>query len=78
MKQSVQNVGGTLLGVVLNNVDIKNDRSYDYYTAYYDYYYSKKSTPGTKKAARPAETSKPGALASAGTNKPGSPNSDEY
>lgn len=78
VKQSVQNVGGTLLGVVLNNVDIKNDRSYDYYTAYYDYYYSKKSTPGSKKATRPAETSKPGALAGAGTTKPGSSNSDQY
>jgi capsular exopolysaccharide synthesis family protein len=42
VKNSVLNVGGTLLGVVLNNVDIKNDKSYDYYTAYYDYYYSKK------------------------------------
>lgn len=38
VKQSVINVGGTILGVVLNNVDLKHDPNYQYYTSYYDYY----------------------------------------
>ncbi len=43
VKQSIQNVGGTVLGVVLNNVDLKHDPNYQYYTSYYHYYYK---TPG--------------------------------
>ena len=38
VKQSVASVGGTVLGVVLNNVDLRHDPSYAYYTSYYDYY----------------------------------------
>ena len=38
VKQAVENVGGTLLGVVLNNVDIRSDNQYQYYTSYYTYY----------------------------------------
>lgn len=38
VKQAVLNVGGNLLGVVLNNVDTKHDETYQYYTSYYDYY----------------------------------------
>lgn len=38
VKQSVNSVGGTILGVVLNNVDLRHDPSYAYYTSYYDYY----------------------------------------
>ncbi len=40
VKQAVVNVGGTVLGVVLNNVDTKHDQGYEYYTSYYKYYYS--------------------------------------
>jgi succinoglycan biosynthesis transport protein ExoP len=40
VKQAVVNVGGTVLGVVLNNVDTKHDQRYEYYTSYYNYYYS--------------------------------------
>ncbi len=40
VKSAVENVGGTLLGVVLNNVDTKHDSGYEYYTSYYKYYYS--------------------------------------
>ena len=32
------NVGGTVLGVVLNNVDLRHDPNYAYYTSYYEYY----------------------------------------
>jgi capsular exopolysaccharide synthesis family protein len=38
VKNAVENVGGTLLGVVLNNVDIRSDNQYQYYTSYYTYY----------------------------------------
>ncbi len=50
VKQAVINVGGTVLGVVLNNVDLRHDPSYAYYTSYYEYY-----TPGRGKASAPAE-----------------------
>ncbi|MBE2204704.1 MAG: polysaccharide biosynthesis tyrosine autokinase [Chthoniobacterales bacterium] len=39
VKQAVGNVGGTILGVVLNNVDIRHDQHYEYYTSYYNYYH---------------------------------------
>ncbi len=38
VKQCVENVGGNLLGVVLNNVDVRSDSQYQYYTSYYTYY----------------------------------------
>jgi hypothetical protein len=38
VKQAIDNVGGTTLGAVLNNVDIRHDQSYEYYTSYYKYY----------------------------------------
>ena len=38
VKQAVENVGGNVLGVVLNNVDVRTDSSYQYYTSYYTYY----------------------------------------
>jgi len=38
VKQAVTNVGGNLLGVVLNKVDTKHDSGYGYYSNYYDYY----------------------------------------
>jgi len=38
VKQAVQNVGGQILGVVLNNVDVRHDQYYEYYTNYYHYY----------------------------------------
>jgi len=38
VKQSVENAGGHILGVVLNNVDVRHDQYYEYYTNYYHYY----------------------------------------
>ena len=46
VKQAVISVGGNLLGVVLNNVDTKQDSSYQYYTSYYDYYTPQKEEKG--------------------------------
>lgn len=40
VKQAVVNVGGNILGVVLNNVDVRHDQYYEYYTNYYNYYYT--------------------------------------
>jgi len=38
VKQAVENIGGRVLGVVLNNVDVRSDSQYQYYTSYYTYY----------------------------------------
>lgn len=38
VKQAVENVGGQVIGVVLNNVDVRSDGQYQYYTSYYTYY----------------------------------------
>jgi len=41
-KQMVEKVGGNLVGIVLNNINMSQDESYYYYSGYYhDYYYSK-------------------------------------
>lgn len=39
-KSIVENVGGRLMGLVMNNVDISADTQYQYYTTYYSYYSS--------------------------------------
>lgn len=57
VKQSVVNVGGTILGVVLNNVDLKHDPNYQYYTSYYDYYAPRRDhepAPDRRAGATPA------------------------
>ena len=41
-KQMVEKVGGNLLGVVLNNINISQDSYYYYYSGYYYDYYSKR------------------------------------
>ncbi|MEO1857159.1 MAG: polysaccharide biosynthesis tyrosine autokinase [Rubritalea sp.] len=38
VRQAVENVGGRVLGVALNNVDLRSDSQYQYYTSYYTYY----------------------------------------
>jgi len=48
VKQAILGVGGTVLGVVLNNVDLKHDQNYYYYTNYYGYY----QPQGTKETHR--------------------------
>ena len=56
VKQAIENVGGNLLGVVLNNVDVRSDSQYQYYTSYYTYYsptnteQKSKSRPSSKSA----------------------------
>jgi len=41
-KQMVEKIGGNLLGVVLNNINISQDSYYYYYSGYYYDYYSKR------------------------------------
>ncbi len=48
VKQAVLSAGGTVLGVVLNNVDLRHDQNYYYYTSYYGYY----QQPREKQIAR--------------------------
>jgi len=42
-KQLIEKVGGNLIGIVLNNINMSQDESYYYYSGYYHgyYYYSK-------------------------------------
>lgn len=56
-KQMVEKVGGNLLGVVLNNINISQDSYYYYYSGYYYDYYSKtedSKKPKRKSAANPS------------------------
>jgi len=64
-KQMIEKVGGNLLGIVLNNINMSQDESYYYYSGYYhDYYYSKseESEPietGAAPAAPAGDRAKP-------------------
>jgi len=40
-KQLIEKVGGNLVGIVLNNINMSQDESYYYYSGYYHEYYSK-------------------------------------
>jgi capsular exopolysaccharide synthesis family protein len=54
-KQLIEKVGGNLIGIVLNNINMSQDESYYYYSGYYHDYYSKNddATPTTN--GTPAE-----------------------
>jgi Mrp family chromosome partitioning ATPase len=70
-KQMVEKVGGHLLGVVLNNINISQDSYYYYYSGYYYDYYSKSedSKPdGERKLSKKKRSdSKPAEIAAAGS-----------
>ncbi len=51
VKQAVIQSGGTLIGVVLNNVDSKHDDGYTYYNSYNDYYAPRKKESGGRETA---------------------------
>ena len=55
VKQAVENVGGNLLGVVLNNVDVRSDSQYQYYTSYYTYYAPTQASARSEALGREAE-----------------------
>lgn len=66
VKQAVLSAGGHLLGVVLNNVDLKHDQNYYYYTSYYGYY------------QQPRELSRPSSRKPAATVASNGADSEEY
>ena len=37
----IEKVGGNLVGIVLNNINMSQDESYYYYSGYYHDYYSR-------------------------------------
>jgi capsular exopolysaccharide synthesis family protein len=58
-KQLIEKVGGNLVGIVLNNINMSQDESYYYYSGYYhDYYYrsttseESDSAPGSPSASK--------------------------
>jgi polysaccharide biosynthesis transport protein len=55
-KQMIEKVGGNLVGIVLNNINMSQDESYYYYSGYYhDYYYTKSEDAEEKPAAKAAD-----------------------
>jgi len=56
VKQAVENVGGNVIGVVLNNVDVRSDSQYQYYTSYYTYYAPAEAQAGPAPAASPGKS----------------------
>lgn len=65
VKQAVENVGGHVIGVVLNNVDVRSDSQYQYYTSYYTYYAPAEAQVGppmaSASAPQPKQPSTPAA-----------------
>ena len=75
VKQAVQHAGGTLIGVVLNNVDTKHDEGYNYYNTYNDYYNPRRKEAGQREAATAGAT---GAAGAATPARPRSTDREEY
>lgn len=59
VKHAVENVGGNVIGVVLNNVDVRSDSQYQYYTSYYTYYAPAESQIGPPVGNTSSTPSKP-------------------
>ena len=55
-KQLIEKVGGNLVGIVLNNINMSQDESYYYYSGYYHDYYSRNEDETMEKpeTGRPA------------------------
>ncbi len=62
-KQMIEKVGGTLVGIVLNNINMSQDESYYYYSGYYHgyYYYSKNEEEQNAEAREKAAAGDAGA-----------------
>jgi capsular exopolysaccharide synthesis family protein len=54
-KTMIENVGGNLVGVVLNNINVSRDYYYYYHSYYYSYYYRQRGEPGSGESAPPAD-----------------------
>ena len=58
-KQLIEKVGGNLVGIVLNNINMSQDESYYYYSGYYhDYYRNEESESATRKQPASGDQSK--------------------
>lgn len=57
-KQLIEKVGGNLVGIVLNNINMSQDESYYYYSGYYHDYYAK-NEESEPQGEKPAAESKP-------------------
>jgi len=59
-KQMIEKVGGNLLGIVLNNINMASDENYYYYSGYYYDYYSKSedSNPDKEENGKAADRGK--------------------
>lgn len=79
VKQCIENVGGNLLGVVLNNVDVRSDSQYQYYTSYYTYYSPTNTRTRTTRRQRPeGETVGATEIPSTSSKAPSKAGDDEY
>jgi len=58
-KQLIEKVGGNLIGIVLNNINMSQDESYYYYSGYYHDYYSKNEDEPTPPRANGTAEEKP-------------------
>jgi capsular exopolysaccharide synthesis family protein len=56
-KQMIEKVGGNLLGIVLNNINMASDENYYYYSGYYYDYYSKSDDSEPEKPAAGSKSS---------------------
>jgi capsular exopolysaccharide synthesis family protein len=68
VKQAVENVGGNVIGVVLNNVDVRSDSQYQYYTSYYTYYAPAEAQVGPPSGGSTPAPAKPQANAARGND----------
>jgi capsular exopolysaccharide synthesis family protein len=58
-KQLIEKVGGNLVGIVLNNINMSQDESYYYYSGYYhDYYYRSEESEASAKTGDGAPSDK--------------------
>jgi Mrp family chromosome partitioning ATPase len=73
VKQAVENVGGHVIGVVLNNVDVRSDSQYQYYTSYYTYYAPAEVQSGPAPAPAPAVSSQAPAKSQEAASRSNSP-----
>ena len=55
-KTLIQSAGGSIMGLVMNNVDISGDTQYQYYTTYYSYYSKGNNRVEPKALAAQTET----------------------
>lgn len=60
VKQAVQQVGGAIAGVVLNNVDARHDEGYSSYNAYQDYYAPRRGERRPAAPVAPTPVRRPG------------------